>query len=60
MKKGSKSLKTVVLNQLSKLKSLQFLMLVFGLLGFALALIEPSIRGRFLDIVGALCSRVQW
>lgn len=60
MKQRHKSLKTVVLKQLSKLKSTQFLMLVFGLLAFALALIEPAARGKFLDIVGAICSRVQW
>ena len=56
MKQRHKSLKTVVLKQLSKLKSPQFLMLVFGLLAFAL--IEPAARGKFLDIVGASYSLI--
>lgn len=49
-----------ILKQIAKLKSPQFLMLVFGLLAFAVALIEPSVRVKFLDIVGAICLRVQW
>ena len=60
MKQRHKSLKTVILKQIAKLKSPQFLMLVFGLLAFAVALIEPSVRVKFLDIMGAICLRVQW
>ncbi len=57
---SKKCLKTVVFKQLEKMKSLEFLLLVFGLLGWSLALLEPSVRGKFIEIVGGLCSKIQW
>ena len=57
---SKKSLKTVVFKQLEKMKSLDFLLFVFGILGWCLALLEPSVRGKFIEIVGGLCSKIQW
>lgn len=56
----AKSLKTIVLNQLARLSSLQFIFVVFGLMAFVLALIQPDIRGKFLDVVEVLCSKISW
>lgn len=55
-----KSLKTIVKNQIAKLSSRQFLILVFVLLCFLLAFLFPETRGRFFDFVGALCSKISW
>lgn len=44
-------LKTVLLKQINKLKSSAFLLLVFIFLAFILAILEPTIRAKFLDII---------
>lgn len=51
----AKSLKSIVKNQIAKLNSRQFLILVFVLLCFLLAFLYPDTRGRFFDFVGGLC-----
>ncbi len=55
-----KSLKTIVLKQLVRLNSRQFVFLLFGIMAFVLALLQPEIRGQFLNIVEALCSKISW
>lgn len=45
------NLKTVLLKQINKLKSPAFLLLVFIILAFVLAILEPAIRAKFLDII---------
>lgn len=52
-----KSLKTIVLKHLARLNSRQFVFLLFGIMAFVLALLQPEIRGQFLNIVEALCSK---
>nr|DAG09401.1 MAG TPA: hypothetical protein [Caudoviricetes sp.] len=55
-----KSLKTIVLKHLARLNSRQFVFLLFGIMAFVLALLQPEIRGQFLNIVEALCSKISW
>lgn len=45
------NLRIVLLKQINKLKSPAFLLLVFIMLAFVLAILEPAIRVKFLDII---------
>lgn len=45
------NLKIVLLKQINKLKSPAFLLLVFIVLAFILAILEPTIRAKFLDVI---------
>ena len=56
----AKSLKTIIYKHLEKFSSREFIVFVLIVMAFLLALIAPSIRGGFLSLAEAVCSKVSW